>query len=302
MQKVSYSSSTTLEDPTRSFRMIHYRRHRRDELVEKYVPLAPSYELILSKNQPPHIDSTMAVTAEEGQQLYLMCTAGEGIDEKTLKFERQFEEVKGQRSPRSVRKHIPVFEDATHSGLYECFARTSTGEEHSRKLRVSTKAVLPKSFTPCDTADDFCGSNGRCGMKNNDKICVCDPGYVGQHCEHLLVKDYLLTTVKVVAGAGGTLNVTFIFLTLLFACLFFKARKRLRLLQSQLVLPTEEQIFVTKPQNPYDGGDVHPEKTSLTKPYISDRPLSRSTRLSTLRKFRNVIRERLPSTNATSES
>uniref|UniRef100_A0A158P7J0 Ig-like domain-containing protein n=1 Tax=Angiostrongylus cantonensis TaxID=6313 RepID=A0A158P7J0_ANGCA len=254
--------------------MVHYRRHKRDQQEKNYVALAPSYELILSHDQPSQIDTTLAVTVEEGQALHLMCTAGEGIDEQTLKFEKGFEEVKGQQSRRS-------FEDATHSGIYECFARTSAGEEHSRKMRVSTKAVLPKGFTPCDNVDAFCGSNGRCGMKNHDK---------------------LFTTVKVVAGAGGTLNIMFIFLTVIFACLFFKERKRLRQLQSHLVLPTEEPIFVTKPRNPYDDSNVQLEKASLATPSIPDRPLSRSTRLSTLRKFRNAIKERLPSTNTISES
>ncbi|PIO70566.1 hypothetical protein TELCIR_07578 [Teladorsagia circumcincta] len=124
----------------------------------------------------------------------------------------------------SVSQHIFNFDDEAHSGLYECFARTKSGEEHSRKMRVSTKAVLPRDFVPCPNGDDFCGANGRCGLKSQGKICVCDPGYVGQQCEHLLVKDYLITTAKVVAGAGGTLNVVLIFLTVLFATLFIKER------------------------------------------------------------------------------
>ncbi|VDO90012.1 unnamed protein product [Heligmosomoides polygyrus] len=123
--------------------MIHHSRHKREKAAavaaEKYISLAPSYELVLSHDEPPHIDSTLAVTVEEGQTVRLKCTAGEGIDVETLKFERELEEVHGKRSPRSVSQHIFNFDDATHSGLYECFARTSDGEEHSRKMRVSTK-------------------------------------------------------------------------------------------------------------------------------------------------------------------
>ncbi|KAK6058536.1 hypothetical protein COOONC_03893 [Cooperia oncophora] len=299
--------------------MIHHRRYKRDKAVEKFVPLAPSYELVLSHDEPPHIDSTLSVTVEEGQTIRLKCTAGEGIDEQTLKFERELEEVSGKRTPRSVSQHIFNFDDAAHSGLYECFARTTSGEEHSRKMRVSTKAVLPRDFVPCPNGDDFCGANGRCGMKGQDKICVCDPGYVGQQCEHLLVKDYLsefpissapqkrrmmqtmstgnsilVTTAKVVAGAGGTLNVTLIFLTVLFATLFIKERKRLRLLRSQQSYSVEEQTFFVKPQNPYSEGDsTSREKVHLQRGYAFDQSIHRSTRPSALRRFRIAIRDRL---------
>ncbi|WKY05456.1 hypothetical protein Q1695_006013 [Nippostrongylus brasiliensis] len=276
--------------------MMRHRRYKRAKSLEKYVALPPSYELVLSHDEPPHLDSTLAVTVEEGQTLRLKCTAGEGIDEQTLKFERELEEIKGKRSPRSVSQHIFNFDDAAHSGLYECFARTSSGEEHSRKVRVSSKAVLPKDFVACPTGDDFCGSNGRCGLKNNDKICVCDPGYVGQQCEHLLVKDYLITTAKVVAGAGGTLNVTFIILTLLFATLFLKQRKKLRLLQSQHCCSHDEQKFLVKPQNPYEDPDPpgHEKMAHLTRAYAFDqKQLNRSTRLSAIQRFRAAIRDRL---------
>ncbi|VDM75663.1 unnamed protein product [Strongylus vulgaris] len=117
--------------------MAHHRRYKKS--AGNYITLAPSYELVLSKNEPSQIDSTLAVTVEEGQSLNLKCTAGEGIDERTLRFEKELEEVKGRRSPRSVSQEIFNFEDAAHSGLYECFARTSNGEEYSRKMRVSTK-------------------------------------------------------------------------------------------------------------------------------------------------------------------
>ncbi|XGW28917.1 hypothetical protein V3C99_008597 [Haemonchus contortus] len=274
--------------------MIYHRRYKREKAAEKFVPLAPSYELILSHNEPPHIDSTLSVTVEEGQTLRLKCTAGEGIDEQTLKFERELEEVHGKRTPRSVSQHIFNFDDAAHSGLYECFARTSSGEEHSRKMRVSSKAVLPTDFAPCPNGDDFCGANGRCGLKNQDKICVCDPGYVGQQCEHLLVKDYLITTAKVVAGAGGTLNLALIFLTVLFATLFIKERKRLRLLRSQQFHSVEESTCFVKPQNPYKEADsTSREKVHLQRGYAFDQSIHRSTRPSALRRFRIAIRDRL---------
>ncbi|KAK5984514.1 EGF domain-containing protein, partial [Trichostrongylus colubriformis] len=207
--------------------------------------------------------------------------------------------IHGKRTPRSVSQHIFNFEDATHSGLYECFARTSSGEEHSRKMRVSTKAVLPRDFVPCPNGDDYCGANGRCGMKNEDKICVCDPGYVGQQCEHLLVKDYLsdsisVTTAKVVAGAGGTLNVALIFLTVLFATLFIKERKRLRLLRSQQLHSVEELTFFVKPQNPYNEPDsISREKVHLQRSYAFDQSIHRTTRPSAFRRFRIAIRDRL---------
>lgn len=56
--------------------------------------------VFLVADEPPHIDSTLAVTVEEGQTVRLKCTAGEGIDVETLKFERELEEVHGKRSPR----------------------------------------------------------------------------------------------------------------------------------------------------------------------------------------------------------
>ncbi|KJH52656.1 EGF-like domain protein [Dictyocaulus viviparus] len=304
--------------------MARYRRLERDQQNENYVALAPTYELVLTYNEPPHIDSTLAVSIEEGQALHLKCTAGEGINEKTLRFEKEFQEVRGRRNLRSVSQHIVSFEDAAHSGVYECFARSNMGEEHSRKMRISTKAILPKKFIACDNDNDFCGSNGRCGVKNNDRICVCDPGYVGQQCEHLLVKDYLselkflctavtvsntsfvnkensilVTTVKVVAGAGGTLNITLVFLTLAFACLFFKERKRFRLLQSQKTATTEKEVFLTSPQNPYQKDDKSLEMANLTKLNTSDQKLSHTTRFSTLRKFHSAIRERLSSMSDT---
>ncbi|PIO55724.1 hypothetical protein TELCIR_22888, partial [Teladorsagia circumcincta] len=227
----------------------------------------------------------------------LKCTAGEGIDEQTLKFERELEEVHGKRTPRSVSQHIFNFDDEAHSGLYECFARTKSGEEHSRKMRVSTKAVLPRDFVPCPNGDDFCGANGRCGLKSQDKICVCDPGYVGQQCEHLLVKDYLITTAKVVAGAGGTLNVVLIFLTVLFATLFIKERKRLRILRSQhstTIHSVEEQTFFVKPHNPYNDTDSPSrEKVHLQRSNAFDRSIHRSTRPSAFRRFRIAVRDRL---------
>ncbi|VDL82720.1 unnamed protein product [Nippostrongylus brasiliensis] len=80
--------------------MMRHRRYKRAKSLEKYVALPPSYELVLSHDEPPHLDSTLAVTVEEGQTLRLKCTAGEGIDEQTLKFERELEEIKGKRSPR----------------------------------------------------------------------------------------------------------------------------------------------------------------------------------------------------------
>ncbi|KAL6738712.1 hypothetical protein Aduo_012229 [Ancylostoma duodenale] len=276
--------------------MAHQRRYKREKSSDNYVALAPSYELVLSHDEPSQIESTLAVTVEEGQSLNLKCTAGEGIDERTLRFERELVEVKGRRSPRSVSQQIFNFEDATHSGLYECFARTSTGEEHSRKMRVSTKAVLPKDFVPCAGDDDYCGSNGRCGLKSNDKICVCDPGYAGQRCEHLLVKDYLrmslsVTTAKVVVGAGGTLNIVLIFLTLLFACLFLKQRRRVRLLETRLPPSSDEEMFFVKPRNPYSDGDsVSHDKAHLTRSFAFDEPLTRTSRISAIRKIRVAIR------------
>ncbi|VDM82052.1 unnamed protein product [Strongylus vulgaris] len=78
--------------------MAHHRRYKKS--AGNYITLAPSYELVLSKNEPSQIDSTLAVTVEEGQSLNLKCTAGEGIDERTLRFEKELEEVKGRRSPR----------------------------------------------------------------------------------------------------------------------------------------------------------------------------------------------------------
>ncbi|EYC25550.1 hypothetical protein Y032_0011g1270 [Ancylostoma ceylanicum] len=276
--------------------MAHQRRYKREKSSDNYITLAPSYELVLSHDEPSQIESTLAVTVEEGQSLNLKCTAGEGIDEQTLRFERELVEVKGRRSPRSVSQQIFNFEDATHSGLYECFARTSSGEEHSRKMRVSTKAVLPKDFVPCAGDDDYCGSNGRCGLKSNDKICVCDPGYVGQRCEHLLVKDYLrmslsVTTAKVVVGAGGTLNIVLIFLTLLFACLFLKQRRRVRLLESRLPPSNDEKMFFVKPRNPYSDGDsINHDKAHLTRSFAFDEPLARPSRFSAIRKIRVAIR------------
>ncbi|KAK6746906.1 hypothetical protein RB195_000260 [Necator americanus] len=274
--------------------MAHQRRYKREKSSDNYITLAPSYELVLSQNEPSQIESTLAVVVEEGQSLNLKCTAGEGIDERTLKFEKELEEIKGKRSPRSVSQPIFNFEDATHSGLYECFARTSTGKEHSRKMRVSTKAVLPNDFIPCAKDDDYCGTNGRCGLKSNDKICVCDPGYVGQRCEHLLVKDYLITTAKVVVGAGGTLNVVLIFLTFLFACLFIKQRRRTRFLESRLPFPSNEEMFCTKPTNPYSDTDcITHDKERLTKSHDFDEPLARSSRVSAIRKLRVAVRDRL---------
>ncbi|KAK6025981.1 hypothetical protein OSTOST_08103 [Ostertagia ostertagi] len=233
--------------------------------------------------EPPHIDSTLSVTVEEGQTLRLKCTAGEGIDEETLKFERELEEVHGKRTPRSVSQHIFNFDDTAHSGLYECFARTKSGEEHSRKMRVSTKMRSRLRGTAMRAPP----------------------------CKRLLI-----TTAKVVAGAGGTLNVVLIFLTVLFATLFIKERQYICSWQENKkqqvvhVLSRRQSVydsydlnsftqwksktFFVKPHNPYNDTDgTSREKVHLQRSNAFDRSIHRSTRPSAFRRFRIAIRDRL---------
>lgn len=41
--------------------------------------------------------------------------------------------------------------------------------------------VIPIDLLPCSTS--LCQNGGSCYKKGSENICMCAPGYTGQHCE-----------------------------------------------------------------------------------------------------------------------
>ncbi|GMS91627.1 hypothetical protein PENTCL1PPCAC_13802, partial [Pristionchus entomophagus] len=239
---------------------------------ENPIPLPPIYELLLEEGEFP----TSSAQVINGTSLEIRCTVSSNeTAEKTINVVHNGQFIDASRSSMSATLKIESFNSENDGGMYECNTVLG-GNTRTRKIKLMQKVILPPDAVPC-TGPDFCRNGGVCAL-TDDKMhsyCNCPKNYVGPSCENVLVSDYvgksILTQTKVGVAAGGTCNLVFIFLFVVFGLLFFRERKRRRRVEGMMNKLNHHYHFESLPlvkehlytENPYSH-ESPPERRSDT--------------------------------------